>query len=87
METVDFDLPTFWASPLINSDTSGLEDDDNAALEAFTDYMVEAYGQCWAINCGDDKGNFMTYHDARQFGVLACDVLTYTFDITPNKEG
>jgi len=25
----------------------------------------------------------MAYHDARRFGVLACDVLDFTFDVTP----
>jgi len=26
-----------------------------------------------------EEGHFATYHDARQFGVLACNVSTYTF--------
>ena len=87
MKTLELELPTFWACPLINGDVSGLEDEDITALDKFTDAMVKEYGQCWAINCSDNEGNFMTYHDARQYGVLACDTLTYTFDITIRKEG
>ena len=30
----------------------------------------------------DDQGDFRAYHDARRFGVLACNVLTYTFDVS-----
>lgn len=83
METLELTLPTFWTCPLINGDYSGMENEDITALEAFTDDMVKEYGQCWAIDVtDDDSGDFRTYHDARRFGVLACDVATYTFDIT-----
>ena len=87
METEQFDLPDFWASPLINGDYSGLEDDDITALNDFTDNMVEEYGRCWAISVTDDDGgDFRRYHDASKYGVLACNVVTYTFDITQRKQ-
>ena len=82
MKLLELDLPTHWASALINGDMSGYDDGDIAALDAFTDDMVKEYGQCWAVDMAeDDGGDFRTYHDARRFGVLACDVTTYSFDI------
>ena len=86
METVELNLPTFWASALINGDTSGMSDEDEAALNMLTGHMLDHYGKCWCISCSEDEGDFRTYHDARQYGVLACDVLTYTFDVSGNPE-
>ena len=84
MKTLDLELPVDWAVALINSDETGLEDDDQAALDAFVDWMLSKYGKCWCVNVSDDEsGNFKHYHDASEFGVLACDVATFTFDITP----
>lgn len=82
-ETETYTLPTHWAVALINDDTGGLDDDDQAALDAFVSDMVARHGQCHCVDVtGDDDGNFMTHHDARVYGVLACDVSTYTFDVT-----
>lgn len=82
MDIETYKLPAHWASALINDDQSGLDDDDAAALDRFTAHMTAVHGRCWPLTCDDDAG-FETYHDARQFGVLACDTLTYYFDITP----
>ncbi len=59
-------------------DESGLEPEDCEAFEAFTADMVAEYGQCWAIDCSDEP-SFTTYHDAKRYGVLACETLTFTF--------
>lgn len=82
LKVEQFLLPAHWASALINDDASGLDDDDAAALDQFADDMVKTYGRCWPLTCDDDL-QFMTYHDARPFGVLACDVVTFHFDVTP----
>ena len=83
MKIETFDLPDFWGSALINGDYSGLNDDDEKSINAFTDWMVKEYGSCWCLSVADnDSGDFRTYHDARQFGVLACDVSEYSFDVT-----
>ena len=76
-----FELPDFWASALINGDTSGLTDEDEKSLDAFTDFMVKQYGSCWATDCTDEP-HFQKYHDATRFGVLACDVLEFSFDVS-----
>ena len=81
MEIETFQLPDFWASALINGDTSGLSNEDKQALEAFTNSMIKDYGSCLAIDCTDEP-HFSKFHDASSFGVLACDVLEFSFDVT-----
>jgi hypothetical protein len=51
------------------------------AFDAFHKMMIETWGKCWCIDMSDES-SFSKYHDARTFGVLACDVASYTFDIT-----
>lgn len=80
MNTEKLTLPGHWACALFYGDLSGYEDDDLEAIRRFTDDMVRQYGQCFAISCDVDVG-FMRYHDAKKYGVLACDCSEYTFDI------
>lgn len=82
MKVEFFRLPAHWASALINSDSSGLDDDDTAALDLFENWMVSQYNQCWPLSCDNDP-QFERWHDAAQFGVLACVTLTFSFDVTP----
>jgi hypothetical protein len=81
MQIETFQLPDFWASALINGDTSGLSNEDEQALEAFTNSMIKDYGSCRAIDCTDEP-HFSKFHEATRFGVLACDVLNFSFDVT-----
>ena len=81
METITMVLPQHWACALINADDTGLDDKEQAALDAFSEDMLQEYGCCLAIDCDDDP-QFMKYHDAQMYGVLACDCIEYTFDIT-----
>lgn len=81
IETETYELPAHWACALFYGDESGLDDDDSDALDRFTDDMIARYGQCWCVGVSDEP-SFTRCHDAQAYGVLACDVLTYTFDIT-----
>lgn len=78
IETVTFMLPTHWAAALINGDETGMDDEDSAALEAFTKDMVRNYGSCHCVDVSGDT-EFMRWHDAAHYGVLACDVAEFTF--------
>lgn len=83
MKIETYDLPDFWASALINGDTSGLDESDLRALDAFENDMIAREGSCRCIDVGSDEGgDFRRIHDASQFGVLACNVLPFTFDVT-----
>ncbi|AWY09438.1 hypothetical protein vB_RpoS-V16_02 [Ruegeria phage vB_RpoS-V16] len=86
IETVEFELPGFWLSPLFNGDDSGLDDSDIAAIRAFESEMVREYGCCHAIDYRDDSG-FKWRHDASRFGVLACNCETVVFDVTKRESG
>jgi len=80
METITLDLPDHWASALFYDDTSGFEYEDDTQFQAFCEWAVKNYGTSEPVDMEED-GNFSTYHDANQFGVLACNVHKYTFMI------
>tara|TARA_R110002153_G_scaffold108744_1_gene249352 strand:+ start:349 stop:648 length:300 start_codon:yes stop_codon:yes gene_type:complete len=78
METVTLNLPNFWATALFYDDVSGFEYEDEKPFQEFCQWMLKNYGTSEPVDM-DEEGHFMTYHDAQQFGVLACDVHKYTF--------
>jgi hypothetical protein len=77
MQFQTFTLPSFWASALINSDTSGMEDRDERALDQWFAATFPNGAHC--VDVADDE-NFIRWHDASQY-VLACDCSTFTFDV------
>ena len=84
--TVTLTLPQHWMAALINSDLSGYDDEEIDQLELFTDFMLKTYGNAIPLDYDTDSDNFMTWHDAREFGVLACDVYEVTFPITKQQD-
>lgn len=75
-ELTTYNLPTHWASYLINADPTGLEDDEQKTVDRFVD--GENLGHC--VDVSEDS-SFMKYHDARLYGVLAGDCAEYTFEV------
>lgn len=72
-------LPSHWASYLINGDASSfsLYDDGDEQLETIDRIIADiGHGDPVAVS---DESCFITYHDAHDYGVLACDCLEYTF--------
>ena len=82
MQTETFELPTHWAIALNYGEMDGYEEDELEAIEAFEKYMVKKYGGCLCVEVSNDRW-FQHRHDASDFGILATDVSTFTFDITP----
>jgi hypothetical protein len=82
MITETFELPTHWATALMYADIDGLEDDDIEAIREFEYFMFHKYGVCLCLEV-DSWRSFQHRHDASDFGVLACDVSKFTFDVTP----
>lgn len=74
-ETIDFILPAHWAPALINGDVTGMEDDEIAILDRIEMDFRNGSPFTWQVM--EDEPSFVTYHDARPYGVLACDCLTY----------
>jgi len=85
METLNLELPSHWASALINSDDSGLDEFEIESLDAFTEWMLDHYGQCVCIDV-EDGSFFSSWHDASNFNVLPCDVSVFTFDVTSEED-
>ena len=78
MTKIELILPDFWAAALFNDDTSCFEYDDEMAFQEFCRWALKNYGTSEPVDM-EEEGHFMTYHDAQQFGVLACNVHRYTF--------
>ena len=79
LKPVTYTLPTFWATALFYGDLSGFEGQaDEKPFADFCEYMMTEHGTCDAVDCSDEP-HFTTFHHATRFGVLACDVLEYTF--------
>lgn len=74
--------PAHWAPYLINGDASGISEDDAKQADAFEEWLTGEHG--YISGCSLES-LFKTYHDARKFGALAADCLTYTA-IIPQKE-
>ena len=73
-ETTTYVLPAHWAPALMNGDFTGMEEEDEEALMRVTvgENLPDPLGV-------SDEPEFVKYHDAQPYGVLACDCLTYTF--------
>jgi hypothetical protein len=84
MITETYVLPTHWACALNYGDESGLENEDIEALNVFHNYMVRKYGSCRCIEVGSDRW-FQKLHDATEYGILACDVSEFIFDVENEK--
>ena len=79
METVEYLLPSHWAVALFYGDTSGMDDEEDAAFQEFVDYMVEEHGSCDAM---DEVAEGFTYHhDASCYGVGGCEASRFIFAI------
>ena len=72
MEQTTSTAPAYWASYVINGDSSGMEDKEIAACDAWLATLAGWY----CVGC-DDESEIRRYNDAT--GFILCDVLTYHF--------
>ena len=89
MEFHSLHLPNFWGSALVNEDYSGLEEEEIKELNLFMEYWKDDL-DFGLVDVPADRNayissSFMTYHDAKDFGVLACDCWEYKILIKPNS--
>ena len=89
MQFHSFFLPDFWASSLVNNDYSGLELEDESKLNLFIEHWQDDLDFSVVDVPSDEnayiESHFMTYHDAKDFGVLACDCWEYKILIKTNS--
>ena len=82
MITETYIIPSHFLCALINSDESGLTDEDSTALDAFVDANQTEGHYFMALSDVEDVG-FVTYHDMQPHGVLAADCHEVVFDVSP----
>jgi hypothetical protein len=82
MKTADYILPEHWLSALINGDETGLNEDDQTALDAFYKDCLTWHGSFYCLGTVEDDSNgFMRYHDAQPYGIGSCDTWTVRFQV------
>lgn len=74
-ETITLSLPAHWLCPILYGDTTGLDDAED---RAFTRWLADTirdvgHGTMPLVGTIDDDPYFARYHDAAEYGVLACD--------------
>jgi len=78
MKTEKFILPTWAASYLINSDCSGLEEEDILTVDKFVDQMLKVYPKFYCVEADVENHYFSAYNDMTGYK-LGDEVCEYTF--------
>ena len=78
IKTYTLMLPTHWACALTYGEDDSFSEEEQAQLNEFVDDMVRTYGSCHCVDVSEDT-QFMRWHDAAQYGTLACEVAEFTF--------
>jgi hypothetical protein len=76
MKTEKYNLPIYWASYLINSDCSGMEDKEIEQVDKFVTEHKKAGHYFICIDADTENYSF------GRFGGLGCDICEYTFDVS-----
>lgn len=85
-ESVTLSLPAHWICPILYGDVDGLEEDEQYAFERWYADTVNdiGHGKVPLIGTIKDETYFARYHDAAEYGVLACDC--YDVELLVEKE-
>ena len=75
LETITLSLPAHWITPVLYGDTEHL---DPCEARAFNRWLVDiiedvGHGKLPSVGRIKDDTYFARYHDAAEYGVLACD--------------
>jgi hypothetical protein len=73
-ETITLSLPAHWLPAIVNDDPTGLDDAEHAALRRWTRDTVRELG-AFHVGTVNNDTYFARYHDAAEYGVLACDCI------------
>ena len=74
-ESITLSLPAHWIAPVLFGDLSPLDEAEACAFERWLKDTVEdvGHGKMPMIGWVNDQAYFARYHDAAEYGVLACD--------------
>ena len=71
IETITYKLPAYWASYLINGDSSGLEESELQTVDSF----LQREGEPSFVDCGEQY--FSHSNDATTLGGDVCDYVAH----------
>jgi len=80
MNIEHFTVPNIFLGALINSDLTGLSDEDEFALNTWIEDNLSTHETFHVLSDVEDMG-FMTYHDLQPYGVLATDSSSIAVDV------
>lgn len=90
-ETITLSIPAHWITPVLYGDLDNLDEDEATAFSLWLLDTIEdiGHGTLPTIGCIKDEPYFARYHDAAEYGVLACncydvDLLVETVRPEPN---
>jgi len=76
-------IPSHWICALVNDDFTGLDDKEDAIVRQF----IADLGKRYLFTVPDDEDSYFTRcHDARQYGILACDCMAVQMAFSPEPE-
>lgn len=76
INTITYKLPSYWASYLINGDASGLEDNEQEQIDAWTERQRKSANTS-LFSCADCSEPYFSWCD--DAGRMGGDVCDYTF--------
>lgn len=92
-ETITLSLPAHWIAPVLYGDTEHLDDCEARAFNRWLTDTIEdvGHGKLPLVGTIHDQTYFARYHDAAEYGVLACDcydvdLLVEVVSPKPNKK-
>lgn len=76
-------IPSHWIYALVNDDFTGVDDTEEAIIRQF----LLDFGERYLFTVpGDEDSYFTRCHDARDYGVLACDCMEVQIAFSPESE-
>jgi len=88
IETIEYKLPAYWASYLINGDASGLldkcQDSPEQSEQATIDQWLESEGNPHFVDCGEQY--FSWSNEATSLGGDVCDYVAHKSPLTQTKK-
>lgn len=81
-DTLTLAVPAHWATAIVYGDTSGLDTCDAKAFSRWLYDFTREFGN-HAIGEVSECTHFARYHDAAEYGVLACDCVDVQFLLEP----
>ena len=74
-DSITLTLPAHWIVPVLYGDLTPLDEEEATAFNRWLADTIEniGHGTCPLIGTIKDETHFARYHDAAEYGVLACD--------------